>query len=106
MPEGYTAQSAYLAPAEVADAADQLRVIRAEQAKLKEAADYLRLQLVGHAGATFTDSEGIERQVKWSRGSTTGGQLDSAAVRARYAALGEKPPTLGTAPKVSTPALP
>lgn len=105
VPEGYTAQSAGLAPAEVAEAAEQLRLLRAEQAEIKAAVDYLRLQLVGHNGATFVDAEGITRQVKWSKGSNRGGQLDSAAVRARYADLGEEPPTLGTAPKVSTPAV-
>jgi len=106
VPEGYTAQSAFLAPAEVAEAAEQLRLLRAEAAELKDATDYLRLQLVGHAGATWTDADGIERQVKWSRGSVKGGHLDSKAVRARYAELGETPPGLGTAPKVTTPAIP
>lgn len=106
LPEGYTAQSAGLLPEEVAEAAEQLRLLRAEQAELKAATDYLRLQLVGHAGATFVDSDGITRQVKWSRGSNKGGQLNSELVRKRYADLGEDPPTIGTAPKVSTPAVP
>ena len=44
--------------------------------------------------------------MKWSRGSVKGGHLDSKAVRARYAELGETPPGLGTAPKVTTPAIP
>lgn len=106
LPAGYSAQSAYLAPTEVAEAAEQLRVLRLEAAKVKEATDYLRLQLQGHAGATFVDAEGVTRRVAWSRGSKTGGQLDSAAVRARYADLGETPPGLGAAPKVTTPAVP
>lgn len=106
VPEGYTAQSAYLAPAEVADAAEQLRILREEKRAITEAEDYLKLQLHGHSGATFTDAEGITRQVKWSKGNRTGGQLDSKAVRARYADLGEIPPTLGTSPRVSTPAVP
>lgn len=106
VPEGYTAQSAWLAPEEVAEAADTLRLLRKDQAETKEAIDYLRLKLQGHNGAVFTDSDGVQRQVKWSKGSTKGGQLDSEAVRRRYADLGEDPPTLGTAPKVSTPAVP
>ena len=106
VPAGYTAQSAYLAPAEVADAADQLRRVRAEVAELEKAADYLKLQLTGHDGATFEDSDGIKRTVKWSKGNAVGGHLDSKAVRQRYADLGERPPTLGTAPRLTTPAVP
>lgn len=106
LPEGYTAQSAYLAPTEVADAAETLRKLREEKRAITEAEDYLKLQLQGHSGATFTDEDGVQRQVKWSRGSRTGGQLDSKAVRARYADLDEEPPTLGTGPRVTTPAVP
>lgn len=106
VPEGYTAQSAYLAPEEVADAADQLRRLRAEKAELDAAIEYLRLQVVGHDGAEFVDSDGIRRRVKWSSGSRRGGALDSKAVRERYAALSEDVPTLGSAPRVTTPAVP
>lgn len=106
LPEGYTAQSAYLAPEQVAEAAEQLRVLREEKRAITEAEDYLKLQLVGHSGATFVDAEGITRRVAWSKGSRTGGQLDSKAVRARYADLDEQPPTLGSCPRLTTPAVP
>lgn len=105
VPEGYTALSAELAPEEVADAAEQLRLVRQQQTELKEAADYLAAQLQGHGGQLFTDSDGIERRVAFSKGKPPGegGQLDSKAVRAHYALLGEEPPTLGVSPRLTLP---
>lgn len=105
VPEGYTALSAGLAPEQVADAAEQLRLVRAEQAQLKEAADYLAAQLQGHGGATFTDSEGIVRKINYTKAKPPGegGQLDSKAVRAHYEALGELPPTLGVTSRLTLP---
>lgn len=105
VPAGHTAQSWRAAPEEVAEAARRLVVVRAKLAELRDAEDALRPVLVGHRGVTFTDADGAPRVLKWSRGSgpDEGGQLDSKRVRARYAELGEEPPTLGTAPRLTLP---
>lgn len=105
VPEGYSAQSAYLATDEVAEAAAALAALRAEAKLLDEAEAFYKAQLVGHTGATFTDAEGITRQVKWVGGGRTGGPLDSKAVRSHYADLGAEPPTLGTSPQLRLPAV-
>lgn len=105
VPEGFTAVSYDLAPTDVAEAAEQLRLVRAEATALKEAAEYLTAQLQGHGGQVFTDSEGIVRRVAFSKPKAPGegGQLDSKAVRAFYAAVGEEPPTLGVSPRLTLP---
>lgn len=105
VPEGYTALSYDLAPEEVAEAAEQLRLLRAEQAAVKEAIDFLQQQLQGHGDTTFTDSDGVVRRIAFSRAKPPGegGALDSKAVRAHYAALGEEPPTLGVSPRLTLP---
>lgn len=105
VPEGFNAVSAEVATEEVATDAEQLRLLRAEHNAMGEAIDYLRLRLEGHGGKTFVDSDGIERRVAWSAGKPygSGGHLDSKAVRARYVDLGEEPPTLGIAPRLTTP---
>lgn len=105
VPEGYTALSVGLADEEVADTAEQLRLLRAEQTALKEAIDYLGQKLRGHGDKVFTDSDGVQRRIAYSRGKPPGqgGALDSAMVRERYKALGEEPPTLGVTPRLTLP---
>jgi hypothetical protein len=107
VPEGYTALSYELADAEVADAAEQLRLVRAEGTANKEAQEYLRMQLEGHGGKTFMDSDGITRRIAWSAGKPygQGGALDQTAARQLLTSYGVEPPTLGVAPRLTFPAV-
>lgn len=102
VPEGYSALSYGLADEEVAEAAEQLRLVREQRKAAEEAEEYLRAKLLGHGGETFVDSDGVRRVITFtkSRPPGEGGPLDSKAVRARYAELGEVPPTLGTSPQL------
>lgn len=107
VPAGYSAQSWELAPEEVQAAAAELNLWRKAKAKAEEHIEALVPMMVGHHGQTFVDGEGVKRRISWTNGGKrkeTGGPLDSKAVRARYEALGEEPPTLGTSPQCRLPA--
>jgi hypothetical protein len=95
------------APAEVEAAARQMRALRAERARVQDAIDYCREVLVSHDGASFEDADGTTRRIRWSAGRPPGegGALDQAAARAILEHYGETPPTLGTSPRVSFPAV-
>lgn len=105
VPEGYTAQSAFLAPAEVAEAAAQLHALRQEASEIDKAQDYLKLQLQGHGGAVFTDHEGIQRRVSYSKGSSTGGALAQKEAAKLLEQAGLPVPRLGTSPRLTLPAV-
>lgn len=95
-------------PAEVVEAAVTLQQLRAEGRENKAGQDWCKAVLAGHGGARFTDPDGIERTVRWSKSKPAGegGHIDTEAVRARYELLGEPVPTLGTASRLSFPAVP
>jgi hypothetical protein len=95
------------APAEVAAAARSMRALRAERVRLNEALDYHRAVLLAHNGDTYEDEDGTMRQIRWTEGRPPGegGALDQAAARALLEHYGETPPTLGTAARLSFPAV-
>ena len=95
------------APAQVAAAARRMRALRAERARVQDAIDYCREVLVSQHGAVYEDVDGTKRQIRWSAGRPPGegGPLDQAAARAILEHYGETPPTLGTSPRVSFPAV-
>jgi hypothetical protein len=95
------------APAEVEAAARQMRGLRAERARVQDAIDYCREVLVSHDGAAYEDADGTRRQIRWTAGRPPGegGALDQAAARALLEYYGETPPTIGTAPRLSFPAV-
>lgn len=95
------------APAEVAAAARAMRALRAERARVSDALDYYRAVLLSHDGDTYEDEDGTMRQIRWTEGRPPGegGALDQAAARALLEHYGETPPTLGTAARISFPAV-
>jgi hypothetical protein len=95
------------APAQVEAAARQMRALRAERARVQDAIDYCREVLVSHDGAAYEDVDGTRRRIRWTAGRPPGegGALDQAAARAILEHYGETPPTLGTSPRVSFPAV-
>jgi hypothetical protein len=95
------------APAEVAAAARQMRALSAERTRIQDAIDYCREVLRMHDGTSFEDEEGVRRRVRWTEGRPPGegGALDQAAARALLEHYGEPAPTLGTAPRISFPAV-
>ncbi len=104
-PETVVSQRA--AVADVARAARQARELYAQRRELDDALAYCKEILMAQHGATFEDADGITRQVRWSDGRPPGegGKLDTRAARALLEHYGETVPTLGTAPRLSFPAV-
>lgn len=94
-------------PEEVATAAETLIGLRREQGQLREAEDWCKAVLRGHHGETFTDADGIERQIRWSREvrEGEGGRLDATKAREILEAANLPVPLLGSSSRVTFPAV-
>lgn len=95
------------APADVAAAARELKAALSARAELEERIEQLRHEVGAAHGMRFEDEEGIVREIRWSSGRPPGegGALDQGRARALLEYHGEQPPTLGTAPRLSMPAV-
>lgn len=82
---------------------DALAKRRAAQAVV----DSLRDSLAEYDGYEFEDAEGIRRRIRWTRGREygDGGALDQRQARDLLEYYGLPVPTLGTAPRLSMPAV-
>jgi hypothetical protein len=91
----------------VASAARELHAALAQRAELEDRITALRREVEGADGMSFEDGEGIMRKIRWTTGRPPGegGQLDQRRARALLAYHDEQAPTLGTAPRLSMPAV-
>lgn len=95
------------APVDVAAAARELKAALGQRAELEERIERLRHEVGAAHGMRFEDQEGIMREIRWSSGRPPGegGALDQGRARALLEYHGELSPTLGTAPRLSMPAV-
>lgn len=97
-----------LEDAHVQAIAAELHQLTTRRRELDDAIEQLRALIGPFHGYEFTDHEGIRRTVKWTSGRLPGegGPIDQKAARRKLEAWGEDVPTIGTAPRLTFPAIP